>query len=233
MSSIIVINKHYKNFPLVIAANRSEMYSYKLKDPTIIVDNPHPVFGLSDIDNGIWLGANKHSLFASYTLQGEQLKNKLSPSLIVSEALNKTSLNDMVSFIEELDPSKYSKFNLVFGNAENMFLAHSYILHSVVIKEIPVGVNLITDNIIYSKKSHKKEFTHQSLDRIKDLEWKEYYSELKKVLANSKYGIRSIIKKDDEGNKVGKCTHSSSILAFSSSGLERFKYYNRMIKKDK
>lgn len=226
MCSIIVINQHYKQFPLVIAANHDEALSKKILPPQALSNDPH-IFGEKDDRRASFLAVNQHSLFAAITSQGPKNLALLSPSLVVLEALKAKMLDEMISLVEELNPAPYNKFNLIFGNSKAVFVAHSYILHSMVIDEMPKGVNLITSDMKFNiQTDDKRAFIHQTLDTHKDTPWPEYYSILKSVLADTESEIKIVPKKNKEGKASGRCTRSSHILAFNDE-LARFKYFER------
>lgn len=230
MSSLIIINQHYKHFPLVIAANRDEDYRRKTSPVQALTREPHLIFGEKDErKGGTFLAVNQYSLFAAITNQGTKNPKLASRALIIMDLLKCKSLDDMISFVEEINPSLYNKFNLVFGNAKAMFVAHSYMLHSMVISEISKGVNLITNDMKFNIESdYKRDFMHESLDHVKDISWAEYYIILKNILSDTESGMRLLPKKNKKtGNIGGRCTRSSNILTFDDNGLARFKYYDR------
>lgn len=230
MCSIIVLNHHFKEFPLVIAANRDELHSRK-SEPVQILDQENNIIGGKDKkDGGTWLATNKHSLFVAITNQGPKGKGKESRGTIAINALKCKSLEELLSFMEELDPAKFSPFNVVFGNQKSVFVGHSYILHSMVIREIPQGVNLITSNMEFCGENEQANYMHKKLNHVTDIPWLDYYKQLKLMLANTKYGFKISTRRNDAGKLIGRCTHSSSILAFSEEGLARFKFYDRMTK---
>jgi uncharacterized protein with NRDE domain len=222
MCSIIAINHHYKGFPLVIASNRDEDIARPSSGVQLLSNEPIIIGGRDELKGGTWLAVNGHSLFVGITNQGITNPDLETRGKIVMEALRRTTLRDLIQFVEEINPSMYNGFNLVFGNQEKVFLAHSYILHSMIIKELPKGVHTISDDIIFNRISSKSTYIHSKLDKIVDKEWLEYYKILKRTLANTDY-VRIKQSKDS----AGKCTVSSSILAFSEQGLSRYKFYDR------
>jgi len=222
MCSIIVINHHYKSFPLVIASNRDEDIGRPSSGVQLLSTDPLIMGGRDDLKGGTWLAVNGHSLFVAITNQGTTNDKLETRGKIVMEALKSTSLNDLIEFVESIDPSIYNGFNLVFGNQNKIFLAQSYILHSVVIKELNNGVHTISNDMVFNTSPRKNQYIHSKLDPVKDKPWLEYYKLLKTTLANREYGIRLKPKKD-----ITYCTRSSSILTFSEDGLARYKFYDR------
>lgn len=234
MCTIILMNHHYKEFSLVIAANRDEDISRPSSHVQILSKEPQLIIGGKDeLKGGTWLGVNKNSLFVAITNQGEKNPKLASRGLLVMEALKCKTLSELVSFVEEIDPSKYNKFNLVFGNVNTIFIAHSYLLHSMVINELPHGIHVVSSDMKFSGPTPKVEYVHNKLNNVVDAPWLEYYKLLKKTLASTKGGLKIKPKKRESGALTGNCTVSSSILAFSDKGLERYKFHDRTEKRKK
>lgn len=225
MSTIIVATKHCKDFPLVVAANIDGIIS----DPGAPqgINKTPTIFGAKSKNGSVKCAINEASLFAAITDQGSS-PGKKKTDKIVLEALKCGSLKELVSFVEDFNPAKYQPFNLVFGNKEQVYLAHSFILHSMVIKPLAVGVNVITDNIKFTGANVKAHYIHNSLNNIEGLPWIEYYAHLKLLLA--KGGKVKIKYPLEQERKTG--TVSSCVMAFSDSGLARYKYYNRVAERN-
>jgi len=226
MCSIIVINHHYKGFPLVIASNRDEDIGRPSSNVQLLSMDPLIMGGRDDLKGGTWLAVNSHSLFVAITNQGETNPELETRGKIVMEALKCTTLDDLIQFVEEIDPSLYNSFNLVFGNQKKVFVAHSYILHSMAVNELNRGVHVISNNMTFNTVPRKSQYVHSKLDKLVDIDWLVYYKRLKKVLGSTDYGLKIKPKKDSN-----YCTRSSSILAFSEDGLARYKFYDRTVQR--
>lgn len=229
MCTVIIANHHHKEFPLVVAANRDEDIKKASSPVQILSREPHLIIGgKDDVKGGTWLGVNKESIFVAVTNQDGGVRDpKLeSRGSIVMEALKRKTINEVLSFIEELNPAKYNKFNLIFGNQKEVYIAHSYILHSMVIREIPAGIHIISSDMKFNGESPKAHYVHQKLDPAIDTPWLSYYKTLKKVLANSESGVKVKQRKKDD-KVTSYCTRSSSILSFTEEGLARYKFHDR------
>jgi uncharacterized protein with NRDE domain len=232
LCSIIIINHHNKDFPLIIAANRDEDYNRPSSKVQILSKEPFIVGGKDELKGGTWLAVNKHSLFAAITNQGEKNEKLDSRGSIIIDALkNSSSIEEILNFVEGINPSKFNGFNLVFGNQNNVFVAYSYLLHSVVIKELPKGINTITNDMKFIGENKIISYVHKKLDGItEEKPWIDYYAILKKTLNYYGDGAGLKIKpkkKRNTGEVYGHCTVSSSILAFDKDGLARYKFYDR------
>jgi Transport and Golgi organisation 2 len=227
LCSIIIINQHHKEFPLIIAANRDEDYNRPTSKVQILSKDPFIVGGRDELKGGTWLAINKHSLFVGITNQGERNDKLESRGSIVIEALKCSSIEELLNFVEDINPKRFNGFNLIFGNQSSVFVAYSYLIHSMVIKELPKGINVITNDIKFNEENSKASYVHKKLDLI-DKPWLEYYATLKKILNYYGDGVGLKIKpKKKDGKLYGNSTVSSSILAFDANGLARYKYYDR------
>jgi uncharacterized protein with NRDE domain len=190
MCSIIVINHHYNGFPLVIASNRDENPSRKSSEVQVLTREPHPIIGGRDEEHGgTWLAVNRFSLFAGITNQGNRNKKLETRGNIVLNILKSQSLEEMIARVNDIDPSKYNGFNLVFGNQNRVFVANSYVLNSMVVNEIKRGVSLITNDMNFSG-SEKSELVHYALDKSVNDDWNKYYSRLKRTLHEGEFGLK-------------------------------------------
>src|ERR1700722_14617313 len=232
MSTIIILNHIHKDFPLIIAANRDEDYGRPSGPVQVLTNEPHIIIGGRDeVKGGTWLGVNKASLFAAITNQGVKDNTKeTSRGQIVLDVLKCASLEEMITYVEGINPDLFNGFNLVFGNNERGYVAYSYILPStMVISELPRGVNIVSSDMISNRPNDRKSFIHQKLAAL-PVDWLKAYKTLKKLLSNSDYEIKLKPKKRN-GKLQGYCTKSSSILAFDGNGLARYKFHDRIVYK--
>jgi uncharacterized protein with NRDE domain len=233
MCTVIIANHHHKDFPLVIAANRDKDYNRPSSPVQILDKNPLILGGRDKLSGGTWLAVNEHSLFVAITNQGDRNPKFESRGLIVLEALKKKTIGELLSFVEEINPAKYNKFNIIFGNNKEIYLGHSYLLHSMVIKEMPNGVHIVNSNMKFNSNDNPTVYhIHQKLDPLKTTPWLEYYKILKHILASSGTKLKPK-KSKDTGKLSGLCTVSSSILTFSDEGLIRYKFHDRIASRPK
>lgn len=232
MSHIIIAVNRMKSFPLIVAANRDDDASKEARKISIVDEPKSPFIGALCKNNTPWIGANKKSLFMAYTRHYNNLDDHTPCEMFIANTLLKcTSIDDMVSCVEEINASKFPKFNLVFGSKEKVFFAQSYILHSMVIKQLNDGIHIISDNMVFDAPTAHSNYVHKKLNAVSEKPWIEYYKLMKRVLANSEYGLKTKLKKK-EGKFNGFATTSSTILAWDETGLSRFKHYDRLAPRD-
>jgi hypothetical protein len=228
-NQIIIINKHFKEFPLVIASNRDGDFVKAPSSIQVLSREPHLIMGEKN-DDGVLFGTNKNSLFATYVnnnyLKNNNAKKENINSLII-DLLQSSSLEEMFSRIKNIDITKFNNFNLVFGNQNYVFLGYSFLSDKIIVKEVGTGVHLINDNMSPEAVGQQRaaKFAHDSLNNIDALTWHEYYKYLKEILSSNVLKVKPI----KAGGKLqGIGTISSSILAFSKDELVRYKFFDRI-----
>jgi hypothetical protein len=228
MCSIVILNHSHKEFPLIIAANRDEDYARPSAGVQVLENNPLIIGGKDLLKGGTWLAVNKHSLFVAITNQGGYDNTKESRGQLVLDLLKSETCSDLINRVEEIEPARYNGFNLVFGNQDEVYVAHSYILPSMVLSKLDSGTHLITSDIKFSgEASVKATYLHKHYSHsVGESNWLECYKKLKATLANSEKGFK-VKSRKKAGVISGYSTVSSSILAFDANGLARFKFFDR------
>lgn len=128
MCLIIVSFKAYPGYPLVLAANRDEMYQRPSRAAHFWPDFPSILAGQDAEHGGSWLGLHKNGRFAAVTNYRDGLKENnavTSRGLLVSEYLQ--SQCSPVAFLEQriADINNYNGFNLLVGDMNAMYFLSS------------------------------------------------------------------------------------------------------------
>jgi uncharacterized protein with NRDE domain len=127
MCTVIVANHAHPAFPVVVAANRDEMYARRSTPPQILRSSPCIVGGRDGERGGTWLGVNERGLFAAITNQRTWHaadRSRRSRGEVVLGVLERESPDAAAAFLASLDGAQYNPFNLVFGDANAMFVAY-------------------------------------------------------------------------------------------------------------
>jgi len=110
------------DFPVLIAANRDELYARDTKPPQVLA--PGVVGGLDAVSGGTWLALNRNGQFAAVTNQValDQVPLGLrSRGLAVKELAD---ANDQEAYVAALDPRAYASMNLVWGTAAHVSVGY-------------------------------------------------------------------------------------------------------------
>jgi uncharacterized protein with NRDE domain len=106
------------DLPVVIAANRDELYARDTRPPQVLA--PGVVGGLDAQSGGTWLAVNRAGRFAAVTNQralAQPVVGVRSRGLVVSEL---AASEDPDAYAAALDPRSYASMNLVWGDAERV-----------------------------------------------------------------------------------------------------------------
>src|SRR5690349_6277396 len=101
------------DLPLVVAANRDELYARPTRPPEIL--GPSIVGGVDALSGGTWLAVNRAGRFAAVT---NQRALDTPPAGLRSRGLAVKELaaaDDPDAYVAALDPKLYASMNLVWG----------------------------------------------------------------------------------------------------------------------
>lgn len=128
MCTLIALKGRDPHYPLVVAANRDEYYARPASAPRIVHERPRAIAGVDLEKGGTWMGANEHGLFVGLT---NQRSLELAPSgpasrgHVVLDLLAATDVDTMIAQLDRINPAIYPGFNLLFGDADRLFVAYA------------------------------------------------------------------------------------------------------------
>ncbi|MDN7241587.1 NRDE family protein [Planococcus sp. N028] len=120
-----LINFHFKDHPkykLIVAANRDEFYGRPTQPAHFWEDEPLILAGRDLQQGGTWLGITKTGKFAALTNFRDPSRpeaDKISRGALVRDFLAKTQ--SPADFLKAISPSDYAGFNLLVGDADQLF----------------------------------------------------------------------------------------------------------------
>lgn len=241
MCTVIVAFKHFKDIPLIIAANRDEFLNRKTDPPSIISKNPSILAPRDRLKLGTFMGINEWGLTAVITnLSGLVPRDdtKKSRGLIVLRILGSPDINRVLQEIKYIDFSEYNFFQLFVADKDKAIkIVYNGKLE---IKEYTEGIITLSNwDAIPEVCDYKSSLIESRIDSIKlDADFGTVLSGLKEILTehsgkDMRYQI--CVHTDNYG------TVSSSILApFQNEPLflysigpickNRFRSYNEDLK---
>jgi len=125
MCTLIAAFGAHPDHPLFIAANREEFYARKATEPERVDGY---VAGRDLSSGGTWLGVTTRGFFVGLTNQRAWTGSKpgvRSRGEIVREALEVGTPKDTRAILETLDARDMGGFNLLFGNAHELWVAYA------------------------------------------------------------------------------------------------------------
>jgi uncharacterized protein with NRDE domain len=123
MCTIALLVEVVADAPLVVAANRDELYARPTRPPERL--GPGLVGGLDELSGGTWLAVHRRGRFAAVT---NQRALATPPPGLRSRGLAVTELaaaDDQDAYVAALDPTRYASMNLVWGDARGVSIGYA------------------------------------------------------------------------------------------------------------
>lgn len=155
MCTIGIVFRAHPQWPLVIAANRDELYARDTMPPTVLERTAPtgPIVGGRDlVAGGTWMGVNGAGMFVGITNQRTYVGPD--PSLrsrgeVVMQALRCASMAELRRFLESLDARTFNAFNLLFGDGDSLEVAYArQEQQRVRIEAVPEGAHALPNDTL-------------------------------------------------------------------------------------
>ncbi|HEX7480031.1 MAG TPA: NRDE family protein [Polyangiales bacterium] len=186
--TILYLYRVHPDFPLIVAANRDELYKRPARAPFWHAGDPALLAGVDLQAGGSWLGANLSGLLVGLT---NQRTNRLpDPALrsrgeVVMSALRARRVSEVCEQLQALRPSEYNPFNLLFGDADRLCVAYSRPRAArVEIEEAPQGIAVLPNDRIGAPGFPKAERAVSLAHTLRGQPWDRLSSGLASVLAD-------------------------------------------------
>ncbi len=188
MCTIVLLSRVHPTFPLIVAANRDELYARETLGPQVLAETPRAVGGLDAKEGGTWMGANEHGLFAGLTNQrthappDERLRSR---GHVVRAVLEASSPEEARARIERLEPAEYNSFNLLFGNAQEIFVAYSRNRPPTLdVEEVRAGISVLPNDRMGSPEFPKSERAIELAEALVREPWPALVERLRAMLGD-------------------------------------------------
>jgi uncharacterized protein with NRDE domain len=131
--------------PLILAANRDEMYMRPTRPPEVL--SPGVVGGVDVLSGGTWLALRRDGRFAAVTNQRAidpppQLGLR-SRGLVVKELAEAA---DPDAYVAAIDPRRYASVNLIWGDADHVSIAYARNEGTLEVEALPHGVHVLCND---------------------------------------------------------------------------------------
>jgi uncharacterized protein with NRDE domain len=179
----IAILLRVTDVPLVVAANRDELYARPTRPPEVL--GPSIVGGVDALSGGTWLAVNRAGRFAAVTNQralDTPPPGLRSRGLAVKELAAAT---DPDAYVAELDPKRYASMNLMWGDAQRVTVA--YLRRDTgekTIEVLPDGVHVLCNDRLGSPDFPRGDRLHAAIDAalVHSRAWKELVQPMRAAL---------------------------------------------------
>ena len=111
--------------PLVLAANRDELYARPTRAPEVLRETPRIVGGRDVLSGGTWLAVRADARFAAVT---NQRALATPPPGLISRGLaviDVAAAEDPDAYVSSLDATRYASMNLVWGDGGGAKIAYT------------------------------------------------------------------------------------------------------------
>lgn len=155
--------QEFKDYPLIVAANRDEFLTRPSASPQVLVESPL-VFGGKDLlAGGTWLGVNEHGLLAGIlnrrSAEGKSPSAPRSRGLLCLDILNTKSPAEARVLLDREKGSDYQPFNLLIADANEAYIADNN-REKIKCVKLEKGLHVIGNTSIYNSGSSKTNHAH-------------------------------------------------------------------------
>ncbi|HLL20791.1 MAG TPA: NRDE family protein [Kofleriaceae bacterium] len=125
MCTIAILIEVVAGAPLVLAANRDELYARPARSPEVLRDVPRVVGGRDVQSQGTWLAVRGDGRFAAVTNQRALVAP--APGLVSRGhvVIETVAADDPDAYVSGLDATKYASMNLVWGDRAGARVAYT------------------------------------------------------------------------------------------------------------
>jgi len=144
MCTIAILLEVVAGAPLVVAANRDEIYARPTRPPESLA--PHIAGGVDELSGGTWLAIHRDGRFAAVTNQralAPVAPGLRSRGLAVRELI---AVEDPERYVAAIDPTHYASMNLVWGDARAVSIAYARREGTLHIERLPRGIHVLCND---------------------------------------------------------------------------------------
>jgi uncharacterized protein with NRDE domain len=203
MCTLVLLRHVHPQWPLVLAANRDEVYARPASGPEVLLDSPRAVGGRDLVRQGTWMGVTEGGLFVGLTNQRGSVNLVPAPRSrgeVVMRALAAGSVEGIERYLEGLRPSEYNPFNLLYGTAEELRVVHVRPeSERMVSEEVPAGVHVLPNDVLDAPGMPKVARARRLAEAAARRPWPECVEVLRALLADHELPERVPEELLDEG----------------------------------
>jgi len=181
MCTIAILLEVVANAPIVVAANRDELYARPTRPPESLGDRI--AGGVDVLSGGTWLAIRNDGRFAAVTNQralAPVVAGVRSRGLAVREL---AAAADPDAYVADLDPTKYASMNLIWGDARRVSIAYARREGSLDIETLPPGIPVVCNDRLGAEGFPRVVRLHDAIARA-PRSWPEIVPALEAALAD-------------------------------------------------
>jgi uncharacterized protein with NRDE domain len=188
MCTIVALHGLRKDLPLVIAANRDEVYARPSIGPQLLSEHPRVVGGRDARAGGTWMGVTEKRLVVAVTNQRTltpPAQDRRSRGALVMEALEAGSVAAVDALLRKEDARSFNPFNLIFGDGEQLRVAYARENDpDIAIETLEPGLWVLANDRIGAPEYPKTQRAQDLVKPAVDRPWPELEAALRTMLAD-------------------------------------------------
>ncbi len=184
MCTLIALLSVVPDVPVVLAANRDEMYDRPARAPVVLA--PGIVGGLDLRSNGSWLAITRDGRFAGVTNQREHAATPAPRSRgeLVRALVALPDRAAMRHFAGAIDATQYASSNLLFGDASGADVAYVRRAGTVELHALAAGAHVLTNDRLGSPDFPKADHAAARLAQHLGAPWPRLRAALPDILGD-------------------------------------------------
>ena len=187
MCTVLILRNVHPEWPLVLAANRDELYARPAHGPRILSNSPRAVGGQDVERGGTWMGVTHEGVFVGLTNQrgARGLLAPRSRGEVVLRALQAGSVGAIERYLGTLPAPEFLPFNLLYGDASVLRVAYARPGHPRLLHEdVPPGVHVLPNDNLDNLALPKVARAHALAEAVARRPWPELVTGLQAALSD-------------------------------------------------
>jgi uncharacterized protein with NRDE domain len=152
MCTIVILRRVHPDYPLILAANRDELFDRPSAGVQVLCESPRAIGGKDLVRGGTWMGTTDAGFFVGLTNQrpkGPSLVAPRSRGEVVLRALQAGSVEAVERYLGTLNPAEFSPFNLLYGDAAMLRVAYARPdVPRIRSEEVPEGIHVLPNDVL-------------------------------------------------------------------------------------
>lgn len=153
MCTLLILRHVHPEWPLILAANRDELYERPTTGPQLLPGSPRVLVpGLDQIRGGTWMGVTDRGFFVGLTNQrGGNAGGPAARSRgeVVVNALRAGSIEAIERYLDTLNPADFNAFNLLYGDARALRVAYARPAQPLMLRaDVPAGIHVLPNDVL-------------------------------------------------------------------------------------
>jgi len=153
MCTLLILRHVHPEWPLILAANRDELYERPATGPQLLPGSPRILVpGLDQSRGGTWMGVTDRGFFVGLTNQRGGNAGGPAPRSrgeVVVNALREGGIEAIERYLDTLNPADFNAFNLLYGDAQALRVAYARPAQPLILRaDVPAGIHVLPNDVL-------------------------------------------------------------------------------------